>query len=134
MKQVTALILSIVLIAFIASSASAQHQEHNKPQPAHAMLATPSAIAVGHQHLHQSLAEALASGGKTAEAANKVEAVLAPHFAEEEESAMPLVWLLEALAHGQQPTEQQAREALKMSDTLRKNYDSDARSDAPRAK
>ena len=60
---------------------------------------------------------------ETAEAAKKVEAVLAPHFAEEEEYAMPLLGLLEVLAHGQQPTEQQAREALNMSDTLRKNYD-----------
>jgi hypothetical protein len=123
MKQVYAAILSIVLIAFFASSASAQHQEHNKSQPATSNLAVPSAMRVEHQHLHQNLAEALASGGKTAEAAKKVEAVLTPHFAEEEEYAMPPLGLLEMLSHGRQPTEQQVREAVKMSDTLRKNYD-----------
>lgn len=123
MKQIYVATISMVLMAFIASSASAQHQEHNKPQPATSILAIPSAMRVEHQHLHQSLAEALASGGKTAEAARKVEAVLMPHFAEEEAYAMPPLGLLEVLAHRQQPTEQQAREALKMSYTLRKNYD-----------
>jgi Tfp pilus assembly protein PilF len=122
MKQVYVPTLSIVLMAFIGSSASAQHQEHNKAQPANSMLAIPSALRVEHQHLHQSLAEALAAGGKTAEAAKKVEAVLTPHFAEEEEYAMPPLGLLEVLAQGRQPTEQQVREALKMSDKLRNNY------------
>lgn len=123
MKRIYVAIISMVLMAFIGSSALAQHQEHNNPQPASSMLAIPSAMRVEHQHLHQSLAEALASGGKTAEAARKVEAVLLPHFAEEEEYAMPPLGLLEVLAHGRQPTAQQAREALTMSDTLRKNYD-----------
>jgi hypothetical protein len=123
MKQVYVATLLMVLIAFIASSASSQHQKHNAPQPPTSTLAIPSAMRVEHQHLHESLAEALASGGKTAEAAKQVEAVLTPHFAEEEKYAMPPLGLLEVLAHGQQPTEQQVREALKMSDTLRKNYD-----------
>ena len=63
---------------------------------------------------------------ETAEAAKKVEAVLAPHFAEEEEYAMPLLGLLEVLAHGNRLNSKLVS-ALKMSDTLRKNYDSDAR-------
>lgn len=123
MKQICVATISMSLMAFIASSASAQHQEPNKPPLAPLMLAIPSAMRVEHQHLHQSLAEALASGGKTAEAARKVEAVLMPHFAEEEEYAMPPLGLLEVLAHGRQPTAQQAREALTMSAELRKNYD-----------
>ena len=117
---------SLILFAFSTGPALAQQPQHD--EAAHSssvksVLTTPSSMKVEHAHLHHELTEALASGGKTAEAAKNVEAVLMPHFAEEEAYAMPPLSLLETVARGQQPTEAQASEAIRMTDKLRANYD-----------
>jgi DNA-binding FrmR family transcriptional regulator len=115
-----------ILFTFSAGIAPGQHQRHGETAQSPAVesvLPMPSSIRVEHEHLHHELSEALASGGKTAEAAKKVEAVLMPHFSEEEAYAMPPLGLLETVARGQQPTEAQAREAIRMTGKLRANYD-----------
>jgi len=117
---------SLILFASSAGAALAQQQQHDEAAQSSSVksvLTTPSSMKAEHAHLHRELTEALASGGKTAEAAKNVEAVLMPHFAEEEAYAMPPLSLLETVARGRQPTEAQASEAIRMTDKLRANYD-----------
>ncbi len=115
----------VVLVTSIVSSVMAQqdHEKTGQSALANSVLVTPPAIQLEHKHLRQELAAALAAGGNTAEAAKKVEAVLTPHFAEEEAYAMPPLGLLETIVRGQQPTGEQVREAVEMSHKLRVNYD-----------
>ena len=119
----------IVAIAFVAARVTAQHEhgEHHAgaaadaatPRPA---LAAPSAMSAEHAHLHEELAAALAAGGKTADTAKKVEAVLSKHFVDEEAYALPPLGLLEHLAQGKMPPPEQAKAAIAMADKLRANY------------
>jgi hypothetical protein len=125
-------ILVVALIsvsALIACRAPAQHQHGDH---AHAgvsaaegesVLTVPPVMKAEHDHLHHQLADALAAGGKTAAAAKKVEAVLGPHFNEEDAYALPPLGLLESIAQGKQPTPEQSRTATAMADQLRSNYD-----------
>lgn len=124
MKSTCCLSALLVTLLACASAAMAQHHEHATPAtaPSAGGLAVPSAMKVEHQHLHHQLAAALASGGKTAEAAKAVEAALAPHFQEEEAYAMPPLGLLQNMARGQMPTDEQAAAAIAMADKLRANY------------
>jgi hypothetical protein len=125
---------SLGLLLACALPALGQEHDHAAPPSQHGAaahpataptaggLAVPSSMKVEHQHLHHQLAEAIASGGKTAEAAKAVEAALAPHFQEEEAYAMPPLGLLEGIARGQMPTDEQAAAAIAMTDKLRANY------------
>ncbi|MGH8403367.1 MAG: hemerythrin domain-containing protein, partial [Gammaproteobacteria bacterium] len=61
----------------------------------------PQSLIAEHQELHAELQHAIQSGGKTAEAAKAVAAVLHPHFIKEEEYALPPLGLLPALASGE---------------------------------
>jgi hypothetical protein len=61
----------------------------------------PPALVAEHHELHQALADAVKSGGRTGEAAREVERVLAPHFEAEEQYALPPLGALAALAAGQ---------------------------------
>ena len=119
-------IITAFLSLLVAGRLLSQGHEHGHAvQPAAAVeasLAVPAAMQVEHGHLHEQLAAALAAGGKTAEAASRVEAVLAPHFKEEEAFAMPPLGLLQSLAGGKQPTAEQARAAIEMANTLRAKY------------
>lgn len=114
-------ILATATLLVLATTASAQHATHNDVKVS-GVLTTPSSIRGEHQHLHDDLAEALAAGGTTAAAAKEVETVLMPHFAEEEQYAMPPLSLLQILAEGREPTDAQAHEAIRMTDKLRVNY------------
>jgi hypothetical protein len=120
-------------VALAAAPVTAQH-EHGQPHAGAAggggtsttrpaALATPSAMNAEHAHLHEQLADALAAGGKTADAARKVEAVLSKHFVDEEAYALPPLGLLEVLAQGKMPTPEQAKAAIEMTEKLRANYD-----------
>lgn len=60
----------------------------------------PESLKAEHVELHEDLARAIKSGGKTAEAARAVEDVLHPHFLKEEEYALPPLGLLSSLAEG----------------------------------
>ena len=60
----------------------------------------PAGITAEHAHLMSALAAAEKAGGKTGEAAQKVSALLTPHFQSEEEFALPPLGLLRLLAEG----------------------------------
>jgi hypothetical protein len=126
MKAVITTTLSSMAISIIAWSAFAQHPEHghtDAPVDDKSALTVPSAMQVEHAHLHHQLAEAVTAGGKTAEAAKKVESVLSAHFVEEDAYALPPLGLLQTIAQGKQPTPEQAHAAMEMADKLRANYD-----------
>lgn len=115
----------VVILAAGGYQVLAQHHEHGaatQSTAAKAILSTPEAMRIEHRHLHEQLDEAMAAGGKTAEAAKQVQAALAPHFVEEEAYAMPPLSLLPMLAQRQQPTQEQVHAAIDMSDKLRTNY------------
>ncbi len=60
----------------------------------------PSSLELEHRELHTELAKAATEPGKLGEAARKVDVVLAPHFAKEEEFALPPLGLLTVLVDG----------------------------------
>ena len=65
------------------------------------MLRTPQSIAAEHAELHEVLAGATREAGALGEAAQKLEAALAPHFHREEEVATPPLGLLASIAAGE---------------------------------
>lgn len=126
MKTLIVAIVSPLVLVVVAWSAFAQHEEHGHTAAAahgKTVLTAPPAMQTEHEHLHHQLAEAVAAGGKTAEAAKKVEAVLRAHFVEEDAYALPPLGLLQAIAQGKQPTPEESHAAIEMADKLRANYD-----------
>jgi len=63
-------------------------------------IRVPEPIRIEHEHLHEELARAVNAGGRTGEAAHRLEEALSGHFEEENELVMPLLGLLEPLAQG----------------------------------
>src|SRR6188472_3988953 len=59
-----------------------------------AKLETPSSVQREHRELHDELARAIRAGGKTGEAAGKVEKLLRPHLQKEEQYALPPLGML----------------------------------------
>lgn len=80
------------------------------------MIAVPSSIKAEHKELHDEMAKAIKSGGRTSEAARAVEAVLAPHFEKEEAYAMPPLGLLAPLSRGEATPDM--RSVLELTDKL----------------
>ena len=60
----------------------------------------PASIKSEHDELHEALAKAVSSGGRTGEAAKEVARLLHPHFLKEEEYALPPLGILQHLAKG----------------------------------
>jgi hypothetical protein len=112
-RTLQAIALASLISAACAGPAAAQaaHEQHSTV-PA----SVPSAIRAEHTKIHQDLAEAVNAGGKTGEAAKKVEAVLTPHFHSEEEFALPPLALLQPLSTGQVPPN--SRQMLTLTDRL----------------
>ena len=79
-------------------------------------LTAPSAMIAEHQELHADLANAIKSGGRTAEAAKAVGKALHEHFLREEEFAIPPLSLLVPLAKGEFSGDM--AEVLAMTDKL----------------
>ena len=122
----------VAMLLFGIGSASGHEPdpgpEHDEPHaPARSSpqtpLAVPSSIRTEHEHLHHQLDAAIAAGGKTGERAKAVADVLGPHFVEEEAYAMPPLGLLGALAQGEPLNDDQACQAIAMSERLRTEYD-----------
>jgi len=61
----------------------------------------PECLKIEHDELRDQLTRAAAAGGRTGEAAKRVQAVLRPHILLEEEFAIPPLALLPSLARGQ---------------------------------
>ena len=77
----------------------------------------PKPLVDEHEELHAELVKLTKARGKVGEAARSVAALLHPHFAKEEEFALPPLGLLAAVAEGRATAEM--REILAMTDKLR---------------
>jgi len=118
LKKSLLLVAAFAAVTLPSATLLAQHEGHGH---AGGDIRTLEVLSVEHQHLHEDLAAALESGGKTAEAAQAVADALKRHFGDEEEYALPPLSLLEPLAHGKATEEM--RPAIAMADKLRANYD-----------
>jgi iron-sulfur cluster repair protein YtfE (RIC family) len=78
----------------------------------------PSALVAEHKALHATLGRAKKEPGAVGTAAQRVEAVLHPHFVREEEIALPPLALLPRLARGEITPE--SAQVLTMTDQLEK--------------
>lgn len=114
-KWLPAAIAATLAVGFPAWAASPE--AHHAPQHAAAL---PESLRAEHHALHERLAEAIRAGGRTGEAARALEAVMRPHFAEEERLAMPPLSLLVPLARGERPPHAQA--IVAMTDELRREW------------
>lgn len=112
---VTIAVLAMVLPEPPGTSGMPDRAEAAAQKPA---IAIPQSLEAEHHELHEALLEATRIPGRVGAAAKELAAVLDPHFARENEIALPPLGLLAALAAGKTPTWQQ--EALVMTDALRK--------------
>lgn len=110
------------LVFVLACTAAVAGAQVSKDEHARSPLQIPSSLVAEHRELHEQLAAAIKSGGKTAVAAEEVEAKLMPHFRREEEFAMPPLALLEPLAQRRGLGAADRRTALRLTQTLRREY------------
>jgi hemerythrin HHE cation binding domain-containing protein len=99
------------------SEVSANKQPTTSPEEGIIKLQVPSSIAAEHHELHEELASAINSGGKTGDAAKIVEQRLSSHFEKEEEYALPQLALLAPLAEGRVSPDM--KPAVELSDRLK---------------
>lgn len=85
-----------------------------------ARLEVPASIRREHQELHEQLDHAIRAGGRTGQAAQKVEGLLRPHLAKEEQYALPPLGMLRAFADGEVPAG--AEEVLALTERFRAEY------------
>lgn len=84
-------------------------------------IEVPAALQREHEHLHADMEVAVGAGGRTGEAARKVQERLSAHFQEEDEIAMPPLGLLTALAAGE--VTEEMRPAIRMGQELEERLD-----------
>ena len=87
--------------------------------PMLATLEIPQSLRVEHEEIHATLVEATGVEGPVGAAAKALAAVLDPHFAREEQIALPPLGLLSSLATQTSVSEAVQSQALAMSDSLR---------------
>jgi iron-sulfur cluster repair protein YtfE (RIC family) len=90
------------------------------PASGASQLQSPASIKTEHEAIHQALVDATKVPGEVGQAARELADVLHPHFVREEMIALPPLGLLAPLASGETIPEAVLAEALKMSETLRK--------------
>ncbi len=83
-------------------------------------LTSPPSLKHEHEELHSDLVAATKAGGKTGSTAQAVAQALHPHFAKEEEYAMPPLSLLTRLAKGELP--QNRETIIAMTDKLKTDF------------
>lgn len=79
----------------------------------------PESVRAEHKEIHSTLVEATRAPGQVGTAARQLAEVLDPHFAREEQIALPPLGLLAPLAAGTQLPKAVVSEALSMTDSLR---------------
>jgi hypothetical protein len=79
-------------------------------------FSVPEPMQIEHEKLHAALARLTKESGRTSEAAKAVAQVLEPHFAKENEYALPPLSLLKPLSQGK--FEPKMAEVLKLTDKL----------------
>lgn len=89
-----------------------------RAEPQKSVLTIPPSLKTEHEEIHEALVEATRAPGRVGAAAKELAAVLDPHFARENQIALPPLSLLAPLAAGKTPAGLQ--EALAMTDALRK--------------
>ena len=99
------------------SEGSANEQPGTSHGQSKMKLQVPSSIAAEHHELHEELARAIKSGGKTGDAAKIVEQRLSSHFEKEEVYALPQLALLVPLAEGRVSPDM--KPAIELSDKLK---------------
>ena len=97
-----------------AQSDSAGHRPPAKE--AKTAFSIPEPMRIEHEKLHAALARLTKESGRTGEAAKTVAQVLEPHFAKENEYALPPLSLLKPLSQGK--FEPKMTEILKLTDKL----------------
>lgn len=109
----------LVLIVLLLSAYMLATESEGARSDETTQLVVPGSIKAEHEELHAELAAAAGSGGRVAQAAREVEGLLRPHFAAEEEYALPPLGLLPLLARGgERPW---MADALPMTEKLRAN-------------
>ena len=83
-------------------------------------LQIPESVKAEHDVIHSALVEATQAAGRVGAAARDLADALHPHFVREEEIALPPLGLLASLAAGQHLPEATVSEALRMTDSLRR--------------
>jgi hypothetical protein len=97
-----------LIVVSISSSLMAGPTQHEHTTVGASEFAIPASLKAEHDELHTALASVIRLGGKTGTAAEAVERALAPHFAKEEEYALPPLALLQPLAAGRLTPEMHA--------------------------
>lgn len=98
------------------TAASAGHDEQAMNHES--VMRIPAAIREEHQEIHAALTSATEAPGSVGEAASELARLLEPHFAREEEIALPPLGLLQPLANGE--FEPSMSNVLPMTDALRR--------------
>ena len=101
----------------LAQEKTHDHGEARMPDTTQTSLQIPDAMQAEHADLHRRLEAATRAEGAVGEAARGVARVLGPHFAREEEIALPPLGLLEPLAAGRCAADMAA--VLPLTDSLR---------------
>ena len=83
------------------NDASAQEGHAHRHAAGTAAIAIPAAMKAEHDAIHQQLVRATEAPGRTGETARALAAVLHPHFAREEQIALPPLGLLAPLSRGE---------------------------------
>jgi hypothetical protein len=84
------------------------------------VIRIPRSIQIEHDAIHAALVEATKAPGRVRQAAIDLAAVLHPHLVREEQIALPPLGLLAGLAAGTPITVNTAADALKLTDSLRR--------------
>ena len=112
-------LFGLVLIVLLLSAYISAARPEGAGGDEATQIMIPGSIKAEHEELHAELAAALKSGGRVAEAAREVEGLLRPHFAAEEEYALPPLGLLQPLSKG--GARPWMADALPMTDKLKAN-------------
>jgi iron-sulfur cluster repair protein YtfE (RIC family) len=116
----TFLAIATAFLVFALSAptpAHAQPAKHAKPHRHDSKIQIPEAMRLEHMEIHAALVSATKLPGQVGEAARKLAAVLDPHFAREEQIALPPLGLLAPLSRGEFTAAM--REVLPLTDALR---------------
>lgn len=100
------------------SAGDAQHR--HEAAAALPAFPVPSTLKAEHEELHEGLARAIESGGKTGVAAQRVESLLHPHFLKEEQLALPPLGALATLREGR--VTEAMRPLVDLGNRLRAEY------------
>lgn len=103
MKRIPEITLSLILLlcgAFLFFNLQSEPLQPAEKDSSSKSFQAPKPLRIEHQHLHEELQQAMQAGGKTGEAAKAVAKVMAPHFEEENQLALPPLGLLTELSQG----------------------------------